>query len=110
MKTLVRVGVDVSAEELVVARDHAGKRKPPVVLSNNAEGHRKLAKLCTKRGAHAQVVLESTGVYGLDLAVALHCATRVEVMGAKPRAIAVITVPRQTDERSLSCGCTARPG
>jgi transposase len=87
LKTLVRVGVDVSARELVVAMEHRGERKPPIVLSNDAEGHRKLIQLTTKRGAKAQVVLESTGVYGLDLAMALHRAKRVEVMVANPRAI-----------------------
>ncbi len=40
MKTLVRVGVDVSAKELVVARDNGGKRKPPIVRANSVEGHR----------------------------------------------------------------------
>jgi transposase len=87
LKTLVRAGVDVSARELVVAMERGGERKPPIVLSNDAEGHRKLIQLLTKRGAQAQVVLESTGVYGLDLAMALHRAKRVEVMVANPRAV-----------------------
>lgn len=87
MKTLVRVGVDVSARELVVAMERGGEQKPPIVLANDAEGHRKLIQLATQRGARAQVVLESTGVYGLDLAMALHRAKRVDVMVANPRAI-----------------------
>jgi transposase len=77
----------VSARELVVAMERGGDRKPPIVLSNDAEGHRKLIQLLSKRGARAQVVLESTGVYGLDLAMALHRAKRVEVMVANPRAV-----------------------
>jgi transposase len=87
LKTLVRVGVDVSARELVVAMERGGEQKPPIVLANDAEGHRKLIQLATQRGARAQVVLESTGVYGLDLAMALHRAKRVDVMVANPRAI-----------------------
>jgi transposase len=83
-----RVGVDVSAKELVVAIEAAGRREGPIVLANDAEGHRKLITLATKRGARAKVVLESTGTYGLDLAMALHRAKRVEVMVANPRAIA----------------------
>jgi len=67
--------------------EHRGERKSPIVLANDAEGHRKLIQLTTKRGAQAQIVLESTGVYGLDLAMALHRAKRVEVMVANPRAI-----------------------
>jgi transposase len=79
--------VDVSARELVVAMERGGERKPPIVLANDAEGHRKLIQLATKRGARVQVVLESTGVYGLDLAMALYRAKRVDVMVANPRAI-----------------------
>ena len=82
-----RVGVDVSAKELVVAIEASGRREAPIVLSNDADGHRKLIKLATKRGALARVVMESTGTYGLDLALALHRTNRVEVMVANPRAI-----------------------
>ena len=88
MKKCNRVGVDVSARELVVAIEASGRREAPIVLTNDAEGHRRLTKLATKRGGSAQVVLESTGTYGLDLALALHRATRIEVMVANPRAIA----------------------
>ena len=88
MKKWNRVGVDVSAKELVVAIETSGRQEAPIVLSNDSDGHRKLTKLATKRGASAQVVLESTGTYGLDLAVALHRAKRIEVMVANPRAIA----------------------
>jgi transposase len=86
LKQCNRVGVDVSAKELVVAIEASGRREVPIVFANDAEGHRKLVKLATKRGASAQVVLESTGTYGLDLT--LHRAKRVEVMVANPRAIA----------------------
>lgn len=83
-----RVGVDVSAKELVVAIEASGRREAPIVLANDVEGHRKLIKLAKKRGAAAQVVLESTGTYGLDLALALHRAKRIDVMVANPRAVA----------------------
>jgi transposase len=43
--------------------------------------------MVTKNGFSARVVLEATGVYGLDLALALHRAKRVEVMVANPRAM-----------------------
>ena len=82
------VGIDVGAKELVVSIQRNGARESGIVFTNNAEGHRKLIRWATKEGATAQVVLESTGVYGLDLAFALHRAKRVEVMVANPRAIA----------------------
>ncbi len=71
-----------------MAIEASGRREAPIVLANDAEGHRKLVQRATKRGASAQVVLESTGTYGLDLALALHRAKRIEVMVANPRAIA----------------------
>ena len=94
MKKCNRVGVDVSARELVVAIEASGRREAPIVLANDADGHRKLTKLATKRGASAQVVLESTGTYGLDLALALHRATRIEVSlhGAKGTFMAGVAV------------------
>ncbi len=82
------VGVDVGAKQLVVCIERNGTRENGIVFSNDAGGHRKLLRWATKKGATAQVVLESTGVYGLDLAFALHRAKRVDVMVANPRAIA----------------------
>ena len=82
------VGVDVGAKELVVAIERNGTRESGIVFANDADGHRRLIRWATKKGATVQVVLESTGVYGLDLAFALHRAKRVAVMVANPRAIA----------------------
>ncbi len=82
------VGVDVGAKELVVSIERDGTRESRIVFTNDAGGHRKLIRWATKKRATAQVVLEATGVYGLDLAFALHRAQRVEVMVANPRAIA----------------------
>jgi transposase len=84
LKKCNRLGVDVSARELVVAIEASGRREAQIALTNDADGHR---KLLTKRGAAARVVLESTGTYGLDLAFALYRAKRVEVMVANPRFI-----------------------
>jgi len=84
---LNHVGVDVGARELVVSIDRNEMRESGVVFTNDADGHRKLIRWATKKGARAQFVLESTGVYGLDLAFALHRAKRVVVMVANPRAI-----------------------
>ena len=82
------VGVDVGAKELVVAIERNGTRESGIVFANDADGHRRLIRWATKKGATVQVVLESTGVYGLDLAFALQRAKRVAVMVANPRAIA----------------------
>ena len=83
----VRAGLDVGATELVVALQRDGVPEAPQSLPNTPAGHRQLLKLLTRRGAHARVCLEATGVYSLRLALALQRAARVEVMVVNPRAI-----------------------
>jgi transposase len=81
------VGVDVSAKELVVAIRRGDGTMEGARFLNTAEGHRRLIRTVTDRGGRARVVLEWTGVYSLELALALHHAARVEVMVANPRAV-----------------------
>lgn len=81
------VGVDVSAKTFTFIIEQAGVRSEPCDLPNDPKGHKKLIRLITKRGFQARVVLEATGNYSLDLALALHRALRVEVMVANPRAV-----------------------
>src|SRR5882757_6029288 len=83
----VRAGVDVGATELVVAILRDGRPENPCTLPNTPAGHRQIVKLPTRRGAHARVCLEATGVYSLRLALALQRAGRVEIMVVNPRAI-----------------------
>lgn len=81
------VGLDVSAKKLDVAyRDRKGGKIKKVV-ANDASGHRELVQLLKRvaSGRVARIVLESTGVYGFDAALALHGAG-FEVMVANPRA------------------------
>ena len=84
---LNHVGIDVSAKTFTVIIDHEGTRTEAFDLPNDAKGHKKLIQMATRNGFQAKVVLEATGVYSLDLALALHRARRVEVMVANPRAI-----------------------
>ena len=84
---LNHVGIDVSAKVFTVIMDHEGDRTEAFDLPNDAAGHKKLIRMATRNGFHAKVVLEATGVYSLDLALALHRAKRVEVMVANPRAV-----------------------
>jgi transposase len=87
LKKLNHVGIDVSAKTFTSIVDCDGERTEAFDLSNDAKGHRSLIKMITKKGRHARVVLEATGVYSLDLALALHRAKRIEVMVANPRVI-----------------------
>jgi transposase len=82
MRKPVFVGIDVSARELVVA---AGQQQ--WIFENSATGHRRLVRKLTRGGRRARVVVEATGIYHLDFALALHEARGTEVMVANPRAV-----------------------
>ncbi len=76
----------MSAKELAVAvRSERGVER--LRLPNDHEGHHRLIRAVTAKGRRARVVLEWTGVYSLELALALQHAPRVEVMVANPRAV-----------------------
>jgi transposase len=85
----VFVGIDVSACTLVVAleRDHQPGRQRRE-FPNTAAGHKVLIQWLSKSATAVQVCLEATGLYSLDLALALDRAEGIEVMVANPRAIA----------------------
>jgi transposase len=85
----VFVGIDVSARTLVVALklDHQPGRQRREFL-NTAVGHEGLIQWLSKSATAVQVCIEATGLYSLDLALALHRAEGIEVMVANPRAIA----------------------
>jgi len=87
MRQVLSVGIDVSARELVVAVRRLKGTPELLTFSNDTDGHRKLIRRVTKGGQNARVALESTGVYGMDLALALDEAPRIEVMVANPRAV-----------------------
>ena len=71
----VFVGIDVSARQ---------RRE----FLNPAVGHEGLIQWLSKSATAVQVCIEATGLYSLDLALALHRAEGIEVMVANPRAIA----------------------
>ena len=76
-------GIEVSAEELVVALQREGKRRDLKTFPNTAAGHQAVIRHLSCPGRTVRVVLESTGLYGLDLALALQRA-QLEVMVANP--------------------------
>ncbi len=100
------VGIDVSAKKLDVAfRDGKG-RVERETFENVSAGHTALVRHLKKRAGKKviRVVLESTGVYGFDLALALDGAG-FEVMVANPRAsanFAKATMQRSKTDR-LDC-------
>lgn len=101
-----RVGIDVSAKTLDVAYRDVKRRIGRQTFENETAAHAALVRHLSKRagGEKVRVVLESTGVYGLDLALALDRAG-FEVMVANPRAtanFAKATMQRSKTDR-LDC-------
>ena len=82
------VGIDVSANELTVALEG---RAEPVSLANDEEGHARLLRLLARRGRRVRVCLEATGIYHLDLALALGLATPANAQFANTTAGTIST-------------------
>lgn len=80
-------GIEVSQEELLVALRRGEQTLPLASFPNTAEGHRAVARYLVRKGRRVHVCLESTGVYGLDLALWLHQQKSLAVMVANPRAV-----------------------
>ncbi len=113
MKKIVLAGVDVSAKELVVALDRGNGRVWTAAFANDASGHRKLAGVLTKRNAQARVCVEATGIYHLELSLALHRAPRTQLMVANPRAtkdFARAPTTRASTSRCPRCRVIQSPG
>lgn len=79
-------GIDISAKSLEVRLGRPSGAEEAFELPNQPQGHQELIKRLTRRSGRARVVLEASGVYHLDLALALHQADRIEVMVVNPRA------------------------
>jgi len=87
MSKLDTGGIEVSAKELVVALRREEAREPLRSFANTAEGHQALICYRPRAGRVVRVCLEATGLYGLDLALALSAQAGIEVMVANPRAV-----------------------
>jgi len=80
-------GIDVSARSLMVLLRRDGQARPARSFLNTPEGHRLICRYLAKGGHRVRVCLESTGLYGLDLALVLSVCDGIEVMVANPRAV-----------------------
>lgn len=80
------VGIDVSADYFDADMQCAGglKRRR---FNNTAAGHRQAIGWISQGGQGARVCLEATGIYHLQLALALHRAASIELMVVNPKAI-----------------------
>ena len=80
-------GIEISSEQLLVALRRDAQTLPLKSFPNTPPGHRAVAAYLARKGRVVRVCMESTGVYGLDLALRLHRQAGVEVMVANPRAV-----------------------
>jgi transposase len=80
-------GIEVSAQELVVSLRRQGDLEPLRNFSNTPQGHKIIGRYLQRAGRVVRVCMESTGLYGLDLALALSGQEGIEVMVANPRAV-----------------------
>ncbi|MCP4473832.1 MAG: IS110 family transposase [Gammaproteobacteria bacterium] len=82
------VGIDVGSSELVVEmKSEINGEISQGIFDNTREGHNKLIKFITKGGKTARVCMEATGIYHIDLAVALARSGKVEVMVVNPKSM-----------------------
>jgi transposase len=79
-------GVEVSAKVLVVALKSNGQMRSSE-FDNTATGHKELIRFLRRYSQSVRVCMESTGLYGLDLALALEAEKGLEVMVANPRSV-----------------------
>lgn len=82
---MVIAGIDVGSKTLVVAIDKNGKPGKPEIFDNSPPGHQQLLKVLRQAKAE-RVILEATGTYHLDLAIALDKTEGLEVMVVNPKA------------------------
>lgn len=78
-------GIEVSAEVLVVTFDNGQMRSSD--FPNTAAGHQQMLRFLRKNAEQVRVCMESTGLYGLDAALALHQKSGIEIMVANPRSV-----------------------
>jgi len=91
MRKVTEAGIDVSKDVLDVAVRRDEKQLETARFDNDAAGHQRLVRWLTKGGRTVRVVLESTGTYSLDVALALHRTPSIAVMVANPRAVKQFT-------------------
>jgi transposase len=78
-------GIDVSASSVAVALIELDGGVAQREFANSASGHKALVAWLSKRDALVRVSLEATGVYSLDLALALDAAADVELAVLNPK-------------------------
>lgn len=85
--TMAFCGIDVAAATLAVALQAADQAHQERQFANTASGHKALIIWLSKQKCGVRVSLEATGVYSLELAMALHKAAGIEVAVVNPKKV-----------------------
>jgi transposase len=87
MRNTDTCGIETSAKEFLVRLRRGGDLQTRRTFSNTPEGCKILVRYLQQKNRVMRVCMESTGLYGLDLALALSEAQGIELMVANPRAV-----------------------
>jgi len=85
VKVMIFVGIDVGCKELVFVIRHQGKSSKAEIVTNTFKGHQAIIKKLKKLSDSVRICVEATGVYHLDLVLALSRA-HLDVMVINPKA------------------------
>lgn len=85
--TMSFCGIDVSAATLEVAVQQEAQPCQQHSFDNSPSGHRALVDWLHKHAATVRVSLEATGIYSLDLALALDQAAGIELAVLNPKLV-----------------------
>jgi len=80
-------GIEVSMKELLVGVSRNGKDVTTRTFTNTAAGHKQIARHLARKGRTTRVAIECTGVYSIDLGMALSSYDGIELMMANPRSV-----------------------
>jgi transposase len=86
-QSTVFCGIDVSAGSLAVALIEPDQPLAQREFANSGSGHKALIAWLSKRKSMVRVSLEATGIYSLDLALALHAAPHIELAVLNPKLV-----------------------
>ena len=86
-QAMVFCGIDVSAATLAVAVQQENQPIREREFANTASGHKALIGWLQQGQAAARVSLEATGIYSLDLALALDAGRGIEVAVLNPKLV-----------------------
>jgi len=85
---MTTIGIDVGSKELVVAIRHKMCNQKVKAFPNTPAGFKRIKKLCSKYLKYGKVMIamEATGVYHLDIAIALASESKFNIMVVNPLA------------------------